>query len=149
MGLPTLCLVKEGLIEEGLVKEGLVKEGLIEESLVKRQSGPRGSVEFARVGTDGTRRLGGLVLLFAIGASAPLAAAEWRHGLSFFGEFKYDAGFQHFDYVQPDAPQGGRIRYPELRQFRFGQSVHSQRQKSHGNGLHHRPDLRAIDVQGG
>ncbi|MDA0790275.1 MAG: extracellular solute-binding protein [Proteobacteria bacterium] len=34
---------------------------------------------------------------------------DWQHGLSFFGEFKYPQGFEHFDYVNPDAPPGGRL----------------------------------------
>ncbi|HVJ76383.1 MAG TPA: ABC transporter substrate-binding protein, partial [Hyphomicrobium sp.] len=37
------------------------------------------------------------------------AFAEPRHGLSVFGELKYPADFQHFDYVNPDAPKGGRM----------------------------------------
>jgi len=37
------------------------------------------------------------------------AAAEPRHGLSAFGDLKYPADFQHFDYVNPDAPKGGRL----------------------------------------
>lgn len=41
--------------------------------------------------------------------SLPAAAAEKRHGLSAFGELKYPADFQHFDYVNPDAPKGGRL----------------------------------------
>jgi microcin C transport system substrate-binding protein len=35
---------------------------------------------------------------------------DWRHGLSLFGELKYPADFKHFDYVNPDAPKGGRAR---------------------------------------
>ncbi|WP_069301047.1 extracellular solute-binding protein [Neptunicoccus sediminis] len=31
------------------------------------------------------------------------------HGISTFGELKYPADFQHWDYVNPDAPQGGTI----------------------------------------
>ncbi|MCZ6656588.1 MAG: extracellular solute-binding protein [Gammaproteobacteria bacterium] len=34
---------------------------------------------------------------------------HWQHGLSYFGEFKYPEGFAHFDYVNPDAPKGGRL----------------------------------------
>jgi microcin C transport system substrate-binding protein len=34
--------------------------------------------------------------------------AEPRHGLSVFGVLKYPADFKHFDYVNPDAPKGGR-----------------------------------------
>ncbi len=41
-------------------------------------------------------------------AQAP-AIAEPRHGLSIFGELKYGADFKHFEYVNPDAPKGGRI----------------------------------------
>jgi len=37
------------------------------------------------------------------------AAAEPRHGLSAFGDLKYPPDFQHFDYVNPDAPKGGRL----------------------------------------
>ena len=31
------------------------------------------------------------------------------HGISTFGELKYNAGFPHFDYVNPNAPKGGEI----------------------------------------
>lgn len=32
-----------------------------------------------------------------------------RHGLSYFGDLKYGPDFPHFDYVNPEAPKGGRI----------------------------------------
>ncbi len=40
-----------------------------------------------------------------------LASAEpsYQHGVSFFGKFKYPSDFEHFDYVNPDAPKGGMI----------------------------------------
>lgn len=41
---------------------------------------------------------------------AAAQAANWRHGLSLFGDLKYPAGFKHFDYVNPTAPQGGVAR---------------------------------------
>ncbi len=44
----------------------------------------------------------------ALLAAAPLSA-EQRHGLSAFGDLKYPQNFPHFDYVNPDAPKGGRI----------------------------------------
>ncbi|WP_147127206.1 extracellular solute-binding protein [Shimia ponticola] len=31
------------------------------------------------------------------------------HGYSFFGDLKYDADFEHLNYVNPDAPKGGEI----------------------------------------
>ncbi|GAB5435077.1 extracellular solute-binding protein [Falsiruegeria mediterranea] len=51
----------------------------------------------------------GLVL-----AATGLARAEDEkiiesHGYSFFGDLTYPADFEHFDYVNPDAPKGGEI----------------------------------------
>lgn len=48
----------------------------------------------------------------ALGAAVLSAAAQpsvdpERHGISSFGDLKYPAGFQHFDYVDPKAPKGG------------------------------------------
>lgn len=44
----------------------------------------------------------------ATAASAGEVAA--RHGLSVFGELKYQPGFRNFEYVNPEAPKGGTIR---------------------------------------
>ena len=53
----------------------------------------------------------GLPLIGAARAQTPNeAAAEWKHGLSLFGDIKYPAGFKRFDYVNPDAPKGGSVR---------------------------------------
>lgn len=49
-----------------------------------------------------------LALLFSA-ANGAIASAEPRHGLSVFGELKYPADFKHFDYVNADAPKGGRM----------------------------------------
>jgi microcin C transport system substrate-binding protein len=53
-----------------------------------------------------------LTLIVGLAASpfiaVPASAAE-SHGLSVFGDLKYPADFQHFDYVNPDAPKGGRL----------------------------------------
>ena len=59
-------------------------------------------------------------LLAACLAFGPLAAqeapkeapqeAQWRHGAALLGEPKYPSGFEHFDYVNPDAPKGGLVR---------------------------------------
>ncbi len=37
------------------------------------------------------------------------ASAAPRHGLSAFGDLKYPPEFTHFEYVDPQAPKGGRI----------------------------------------
>ncbi len=50
--------------------------------------------------------------LFAVAFFFPFSASqasERRHGLSAFGDLKYPADFKHFDYVNPDAPKGGRL----------------------------------------
>jgi len=39
--------------------------------------------------------------------AAPEAGETESHGLSVFGDLKYPAGFQQFDYVDPKAPKGG------------------------------------------
>lgn len=49
-----------------------------------------------------------MILLMA-GSFAPVEAAERRHGLSTFGELKYGPDFTHFEYVNPEAPKGGRL----------------------------------------
>lgn len=41
--------------------------------------------------------------------AAETAVAGERHGLSIFGDLKYAADFRHFDWVNPDAPKGGRL----------------------------------------
>ena len=50
-------------------------------------------------------------LLAAPWSRLPAAAAEEAgaesHGMSSFGDLKYPAGFQRFDYINPDAPKGG------------------------------------------
>jgi len=39
------------------------------------------------------------------------AAAQPQHGISLYGEMHYPVDFKHFDYVNPDAPKGGVIRF--------------------------------------
>ncbi|HEY1503637.1 MAG TPA: extracellular solute-binding protein [Stellaceae bacterium] len=47
----------------------------------------------------------------ALAVSSISAAAEPQHGLSLFGDLKYPANFQHFDYANPDAPKGGTVKF--------------------------------------
>ena len=56
----------------------------------------------------------GRYLLFLLTApilawAAP-ALAEPSHGFAVLGSLKYGPDFKHFDYVNPDAPKGGRLR---------------------------------------
>lgn len=50
-----------------------------------------------------------LIILFF-----PLTLSAQTHGIAMHGAPKYDAGFTHFDYVNPDAPKGGTYRYNAL-----------------------------------
>ena len=57
-------------------------------------------------------RLAGAGALYA--GMKPWAWAAGRtglHGLSVFGDLKYPADFAHFDYVDPEAPKGGRMNF--------------------------------------
>lgn len=42
-------------------------------------------------------------------AESASEAREWHHGMALIGEPQYPEGFEHFDYVNPDAPKGGRL----------------------------------------
>ena len=53
----------------------------------------------------------------ALAASAVVAVAwaasptgEWTHAAAISGEPRYPEGFEHFDYVNPDAPKGGEVK---------------------------------------
>ncbi|MGP9820250.1 extracellular solute-binding protein [Salinarimonas sp. NSM] len=75
-----------------------------------------------------TRRLLTAAVL-ALGLCAPLApqaqtsdgsaadAGAWRHAATLIGEPKYEPGFAHFDYVNPDAPKGGLVRLAAMGTF--------------------------------
>ncbi|MBU6339731.1 MAG: extracellular solute-binding protein [Rickettsiales bacterium] len=39
------------------------------------------------------------------------AASAYRHGISIFGDLKYSKNFKHFDYVNPNAPKGGAVKF--------------------------------------
>ena len=55
-----------------------------------------------------------VALLVAFSGAAHGAAT---HGMSLFGDLKYGPDFKHFDYVNPDAPKGGTIRYSAIGTF--------------------------------
>jgi microcin C transport system substrate-binding protein len=64
-----------------------------------------------------------LLAALALAAAAGLAPAAAEdgvarsHGLSLFGDLKYGPDFTHFDYVNPDAPKGGTVRYAAIGTF--------------------------------
>ena len=57
-------------------------------------------------------------------ARAQSSVPQSRHGLSLFGDLKYPPGFRHFDYVNPQAPKGGGVRFVALGTFdNFNQAI--------------------------
>ena len=57
-------------------------------------------------------------------ARAQNSEPQWRHGLSLFGDLKYPPDFSYFDYVNPQAPKGGGIRFVALGTFdNFNQAI--------------------------
>jgi len=62
-----------------------------------------------------------LALLIVLGWAGLLAAEGEKiiksHGYSYFGDLKYGADFEHYDYVNPDAPKGGEISFAQLGTF--------------------------------
>jgi microcin C transport system substrate-binding protein len=64
--------------------------------------------------------LSALELAGPISSAAAQGAAPtdgWRHGISLFGDIKYQPDFKHFDYVNPSAPKGGAVRLTALGTF--------------------------------
>ena len=49
--------------------------------------------------------------LFLFLFSSKIFAADFQHGISFFGDLKYPKNFKHFHYVNPNTPKGGQIKY--------------------------------------
>src|SRR6476659_90339 len=50
------------------------------------------------------------ILAVAAGTQARAAEPDLLIGLSLMGKPRYQPGFKHFDYVNPDAPKGGVVR---------------------------------------
>jgi microcin C transport system substrate-binding protein len=53
--------------------------------------------------------VGGVIA--ALSGKAKSDEGSEHHGMSAFGELKYPADFQHFDYVDPNAPKGGNFSH--------------------------------------
>ncbi|HEV8016025.1 MAG TPA: extracellular solute-binding protein [Stellaceae bacterium] len=59
-----------------------------------------------------------LAAALLLAGSSVSGLAEPQHGLSLFGDpLKYPADFKHFDYVNPDAPKGGSVRFGDVGTF--------------------------------
>src|SRR6185437_4713820 len=73
--------------------------------------------------------------LAAPAAAQGAAEPAWRHALSLFGDIKYPDGFKHFDYVNPQAPQGGTVRRAAIGTFDNFNSVVADTKGSLASGL--------------
>ncbi|MDQ2102208.1 extracellular solute-binding protein [Azospirillum isscasi] len=59
---------------------------------------------------------GVLIGLIAAAVAGP-AGAQPRHGMALYGEPKYGPDFRHFDYVNPNAPKGGKVTLQAIGSF--------------------------------
>jgi microcin C transport system substrate-binding protein len=64
-----------------------------------------------------TRRLSRPTWTGRAEAGEKVPSLAWRHGVSHFGDLKYLAGFKQFDYVNANAPKGGRVLQTALGSF--------------------------------
>ena len=60
--------------------------------------------------------VGVLIGLIAAAVAGP-AAAQPRNGMALYGEPKYGPDFRHFDYVNPNAPKGGKVTLQAIGSF--------------------------------
>ncbi|ENN84516.1 putative solute-binding protein component of ABC transporter [Rhizobium freirei PRF 81] len=51
-----------------------------------------------------------LICLLAMPVSSKAEEPQFRIGTAILGDLKYQPGFKHFDYVNPDAPKGGEVK---------------------------------------
>jgi microcin C transport system substrate-binding protein len=87
---------------------------------VTRRVASRAPIDIARP----LAHLGGVMRVIAVGLLAgllagPAGAAETvtSHGLSAFGDLKYPADFTNFEYVNPEAPKGGELRFRWIQSY--------------------------------
>ncbi|RLT98662.1 MAG: ABC transporter substrate-binding protein [Ketobacter sp.] len=74
---------------------------------------------FSRCKTQSSALLSGclLLMLLALISRPSLADVMVSHALALYDEPKYAKNFEHFDYVNPKAPKGGKITLPALGSF--------------------------------
>jgi len=50
-------------------------------------------------------------------ASIGAQSAAWNNAISMYGDLKYDADFEHFEYANPNAPKGGVFKQASIGSF--------------------------------
>jgi microcin C transport system substrate-binding protein len=63
------------------------------------------------------RRVPAIIVVALLLGFTGAARGAATHGVSLFGDLKYGPDFKHFDYVNPDAPKGGTMRYSAIGTF--------------------------------
>ncbi|NTF85635.1 ABC transporter substrate-binding protein [Agrobacterium rhizogenes] len=58
-----------------------------------------------------------LFCLLALPAPSNADESQFRIGTAILGDLKYQPGFKHFDYVNPDAPKGGELKQSSIGTF--------------------------------
>ena len=69
------------------------------------------------LGIVSKRRFFHVLAVIALVTTTASGEPSFKHGVSFFGAFKYPPHFKHFDYVNPDAPKGGMLVLAEDRNW--------------------------------
>lgn len=80
----------------------------------------------------------GLAATLALAAPAfadPAQNGPWLTATSLIGQPKYQPGFKHYDYVNPDAPKGGTVRLSSMGSFDTFNPVLDQGEPADGIGL--------------
>ncbi|QQR39762.1 extracellular solute-binding protein [Devosia rhizoryzae] len=92
-------------------------------------------------------------LAFASPALAQTPLGEWVHAASVNGTPKYPAGFERFDYVNPDAPKAGTLRLSARGSFDTFNPILPKGQVASGIGLIYEtlmtPSLDEVNVSYG
>lgn len=74
-----------------------------------RQAGRAAVQDNAFSGIGALMLIALMIALFSAQAVQAQQKIIKSHGYSYFGDLNYPADFEHFDYVNPDAPKGGEI----------------------------------------
>jgi microcin C transport system substrate-binding protein len=87
-----------------------------------------------------------VVLLYVLAAlPAAASALEYRHGTSFLAPLAYPEGFEHFRWVNPDAPKGGTLRLAAAGTYdSFNHFIHRGRPPTQANIVEDHENLNMI-----
>ena len=73
--------------------------------------------------------------LLAVSTYAEKRIFDYQHGAQYIEPLKYSKDFKHFDYINPQAPSGGTLRFPELGTFDSFNNMVDKGRKAFGMDL--------------